>query len=448
MNRDDAPRTQFHPNPGGYRTGAGAPPPRAEAASGERRLGVNPLVDSAGTLLELAVYLRGQTKRMDAERLRENASALLLDFEHDARRLGCPIGDISTAHFAICATIDDVILNSNWGQEVGWQMRTLASMHHGHVQAGEKFFDDAERLLRDPTKSPDLLELFFICLSLGFRGKYNRDKAALPQLEHIRERLYTHVGANRRVLTEELSANWRGEEAERTPPGALAPTWLIAALAAVAVVGMFIYGSLQSSRAVAAALDAARDPAPRGVIEIARAPMSIETPPLAPPPPDRREMRLTGLLQNLIDEKVIDAPAPDGSALRIRVRSVSDRYGVMFASGEAEVRPPYREVLRQIAAALSAETVGDIWVVGHSDLQPLSPSHKYRNNTRLSAARAQTAATLLIAGLTGAARQVYYQGKGEAEPIAQGADAAAHARNRRIDILIPNQIIQPAGGAQ
>jgi len=437
--RDDIPRTVFAPSPGNRNAQPRQTAVKAEAA-GARRFGVNPLVDAAGELLELAVYLRGQSKPMNVEALQDNVKMLLNDFERRARTEVSDPNVIGLAHYALCATIDDVVLASPWGIEAGWQRNTLVSELHGEVTGGEKFFDIVKKVQHDSKRSRHLLELAYICISLGFRGRYRRDKQSLGELEQIRDNLFHDVDRERNGLTEVLSVRWRGQETSRVPKRAFFPVWLIAAVSTAACALLFIGVGMLTSGETSAAIERVGALPPEGRIEVVETPsLAAVPPPLAEPPPAPAEMKLRGLLQDLIDEGVIDAPEAVGSGLRIRVRSVSPGRGVMFASGKAEVQPRYQDVLKRITEALTAETRGDITVMGHSDLQPMANRGPYYNNKGLSAARARNAATVMAESLVGSGRAIYFDGIGEGDPIDTGTTREAHARNRRIDIMLPTQ---------
>lgn len=440
--QDDIPRTVFAANPGNRSRSTRQTSTAAFTtnATGERQFGVNPLVDAAAELLELAVYLRAQVKPMDVERLQDNVKMLLRDFETRARTEATDVNEVGLAHYALCATIDDVILASRWGFEAGWQRNTLVSNLHGEVTGGEKFFDIVQQVQSSPARARNLLELTYICISLGFRGRYRRDTQGLGELENIRESLFHDVNNQRNPLPEALSVRWKGEESSRTPKRAFFPIWLLTALSAAVCALLFISVGMMTSRETAAAVERVGTLPPEGRINVVKAPsMVIVEPPLAVPPPTPAEVKLQSLLQDLIDEQVIDAPEAVGSGLRIRVRSVSPNRGVMFDSGKAEVKPAYREVLKRIASALAAETSGAITVLGHSDLQPMANRGPYYNNKGLSAARAKNAATAIADHLVGSNRSLYFDGIGEADPIDTGNTKEAHARNRRIDIMLPTQ---------
>lgn len=77
-------------------------------------------------------------------------------------------------------------------------------------------------------------------------------------------------------------------------------------------------------------------------------------------------------------------------------------------------------------------------LVGHSDDQSLSPrcQARYRDNQALSLARARATATLLARELGLREEQIYVEGRGAAEPVADNATAAGRASNRRLEVSV------------
>jgi len=79
---------------------------------------------------------------------------------------------------------DEVILSSNWSQAKEWREKLLEMELFKTSVAGERFFDLLER---DGYRDPELADLFFTCLALGFRGKF---RAREDELRAIKQRVY------------------------------------------------------------------------------------------------------------------------------------------------------------------------------------------------------------------------------------------------------------------
>ena len=91
-----------------------------------------------------------------------------------------------------------------WGSRSDWSKASLLSRFHNETFGGEKFFQLLERLSRDPIKHVAMLELMYLCLSMGFEGKYRVMERGGVQLETVRDALYRqirHVRGNHHSVT-------------------------------------------------------------------------------------------------------------------------------------------------------------------------------------------------------------------------------------------------------
>jgi chemotaxis protein MotB len=118
---------------------------------------------------------------------------------------------------------------------------------------------------------------------------------------------------------------------------------------------------------------------------------------------------------------------------------------VLFASGEAELKPEGEQVLAQVASVLTQHTNRQIYVIGHTDNVPIRGSLYGRigSNWELSTARAVAAVRFLTekAGVNPAVLAAV--GYGEYHPIASNETAEGRAKNRRIAIVIVPETFNP-----
>lgn len=118
----------------------------------------------------------------NAEAFRANMRAVIRKAEQEAAQKGYSPEDVRAASFALVALLDESILNSSNPAFADWARRPLQEeMFRGHV-AGEVFFQQLDRLLakRDTPEVADLLEVYYLCLLLGYKGRYSlQDPGAL-----------------------------------------------------------------------------------------------------------------------------------------------------------------------------------------------------------------------------------------------------------------------------
>lgn len=445
--RKNAPKTTVALDPGGRRshrranTGRDALGLDDETAGSvqAKTLGVNPLIDAASPLFVLIVYLRDQERSIDTDALRDKLLVLVRTFERDALAQGYDQKTVRRARYALAVTLDDVVLNLPWGYDEKWQDNPLVQILEGITFGGDEFFTLLDQVRKDPVRNKDLHELMYVCLSLGFQGKY-RNRSQLSEggeLEAMRGRSFEEIDNQRGGIDEHLSPRWRGEETRRRPLRAFLPSWLLASLA-VAVAAMLYVGTLFLTGEPVARAVAMTGPFPTTAVPIIDRPddpVYVPPPPPPDPGPDRSELRLRSLLAELQTRGVIDG-IESGQRFRIVVNSRDRDGNVMFQQGKSEITPVYAGFLRDIGFAVASETDGPVIVEGHTDKIPMRPGRLYSNNLELSLARAQAAERLLTAMPELAGRTVLPEAKGARNLRYLGDTKEVHDKNRRIEIIV------------
>jgi len=126
--------------------------------------------------LTAVVRLRANRQSVsDAETFRHHMREALKMSSADAQRDGYSADDIKLAAFATVALLDESILNSQNPLFADWPRRPLQEELFGTHIAGETFFANAHQLLaRDDSPAvADVLEVYHLCLLLGYRGRYS-----------------------------------------------------------------------------------------------------------------------------------------------------------------------------------------------------------------------------------------------------------------------------------
>jgi type VI secretion system protein ImpK len=108
-------------------------------------------------------------KQPSVAEVRDNIRDLLNRSAQGMRTRGIDPRDYDEARFAVCAWTDEVVLNMPWTYREEWRRYLLQSEHYGTTKAGEEFFDRLN-LLRP--EQNDVREIYSLCLSLGFIGRY------------------------------------------------------------------------------------------------------------------------------------------------------------------------------------------------------------------------------------------------------------------------------------
>ncbi len=425
-------RTILKPIPGGGLPPAAAP---ADAATRlirrplggglpSRSAGLNPLENAASPLLVLLARLKNTSSHPDPVGLRNQLIEEIKKFDGRARELGVTDPTVlKAARYVLCTALDDAVLNTPWGSASIWQQQSLLITFHKEAWGGAKFFQLLENLIKDPGRNLDLLELMYLCLSLGFQGRYRVLTDGRNQLEEVRERLYRTIRTHRGDFERELSPHWQGVVDRRNPLLRYVPLWVIAALAGALLVGIYLFFSLRLSGASDPVFAALNDMG-KGV----STPGDRPRPP--PPPPDRRTIDLRTFLEPEIGRKQVAVdPRPEGTTILI--------YEKLFASGSATVDRAQLPLLQHIAEALNTVADKQFRVIGHTDNVPIKSARLgFPDNYRLSLARADAVRSVLIDATHTPDRFTKAEGRADKEPIDDNATAEGRAHNRRVEILL------------
>lgn len=450
---DDSDRTVIRPAPGGRRAPQPSPPaPRSErdpadpappmeaapVAGGEGAeslaFGQSPLMRAAAPLLLLMARLRNTLQQPESGDLRERAVRAMRQFEMQARAAGIGVDLLRPAHYALCASLDDVVLATPWGSQGAWAQRSLVSTFHQEVRSGERFFDVLGKMRQAPEKSLPVLELFYTCLSLGYMGRYRLSPRGPAEIDRLREELHGVIRQARGAAEPGLSPKWQGVAAPYRPARARVPLWVVA-VAALGVLALVYAGLSLSLGNAANALDAAAIAA-----KPAAMPKLVRSAPVKPPPPP--VMNTPTILDQLRGFLAPEIKAGKVSVLgTLNAPIIRINNDGLFASGSDQVEASAAPLLRRIGAAL-ARHHGKVEVIGYTDSLPIH-TLRFPNNLALSRDRAKAASSVIDKTLNDPSR-IKVEGRGAADPIASNATKAGRAQNRRIEIVLDRTA--PTGG--
>ena len=202
-------------------------------------ISLNPLVAAASSLLSEVVRLKHSYEGEDLHALNQRLSGELKLFEHRALHDGAESSQVMAARYVLCTAIDEAVVTTPWGNESEWSQMSLLSSFHNETFGGEKFFQLLERLSRNPVKHLPMLELMYLCLSLGFEGKYRVMPRGMLELEAVRDSLYRQIRQLRGDVPREVSPHWQGLRDTRRRLVRIVPWWLVALFTMICLVTLY-----------------------------------------------------------------------------------------------------------------------------------------------------------------------------------------------------------------
>jgi len=121
--------------------------------------------------LILASQLPTTTSLPAPAELRQRIVDVLDRMVGGARAARVPEAEIAEARYALVAFIDEQILKSSWPGRVEWMNQPLQLVLYREFTAGENFFARLRALLNHGGHE-SALQIYYLCLALGFRGAY------------------------------------------------------------------------------------------------------------------------------------------------------------------------------------------------------------------------------------------------------------------------------------
>ena len=453
---DDADRTVIKPNPGGRRnlatpapqptaqpeptpqaqphgdsgqvmgipSGSGSSGSSSEPAVEAGMTGMNKINAAAATLFSLISRIRNRAQHMDPEKLRRSVVAEVRAFENRALQSGIDAQEVKIARYAICATLDDVVLNTPWGGQSIWAQQSMVGTFHKETVGGDRFYDLLARLEKEPGKNLELLEFLYMCLSLGFEGRLRVEQNGMDKHLQIRAGLARIIRGQRGVVERDLSPNWEGLDQPHKVLSIWKPVWITAATVAICLTVTFMSLSWMLNRSTDRVLGQMSVLDTGVVAELFR---RAPPPPPPPPPPTVQLDKVKGFLSQEIEDEIVEV-FQDQSTITIRLAGSG-----MFGSGSDRLEPAFDVPLSRVADALN-DTEGPIIIVGHSDNVPIRSS-RFPSNMHLSLARAESVMRTL-AGQVQDESRLKAEGRADKEPIADNGTREGRAKNRRIEVVL------------
>lgn len=133
---------------------------------------LNPLVDASSSLLGMAVRVRQVDGADDIGRLYRQVVDEIASIEIELTEQGYDRPTLLAYRYVLCSFIDETVMGMPWGRQSVWAEHSLLARFHNETWGGEKVFSILARLQQEPHRYRDMLAFIYLCLCLGFEGRY------------------------------------------------------------------------------------------------------------------------------------------------------------------------------------------------------------------------------------------------------------------------------------
>ncbi len=198
----------------------------------------NPLLNAASPLLNRFAILVVGSQMFEIGSFRDWCTSELSQFDQYCGQAGLKDEMRHYANYILCTVMDEFVNKTHWGHGF-WSSQSLLSQYHGETDGGEKFFHLLSFLQQAPANNLYLLELIYVCLGLGFEGKYRLDEKGYTQLEILKDDLLSLIRSQKSEPEQELSPNWRPQTRKQSQLIRYVPVWVVAVIASVILLSSY-----------------------------------------------------------------------------------------------------------------------------------------------------------------------------------------------------------------
>ena len=218
---------------------------------------------SANSLLDLmydgfyALFLlKNRCAPTDEAGFTSKMQRFLSDFERGAKKLDVSAEDVHAAKYAFCAAVDENILHSQFNIRDTWARRPLQLILFGDQLAGEHFFTRLEDLRAKGAQHLQALEVFHMCLLLGFQGKYIIEGP--EKLNYLTARLGDEI-ARMKGKSAGFAPHWERPDQVSHKLRNEVPLWALCSIFALIGLGGYFALNTMLSRATASSISGYSD---------------------------------------------------------------------------------------------------------------------------------------------------------------------------------------------
>lgn len=171
----------------------------------------NQLFNLCSEILGITLKISVLPEPEEIDEFRQNLLESIERLKVLATEANYPVAVIDKTCCIFAIVIDEMIHYTSWGENVAWGNKTLLSeLFSMKKNGGELFFVLADKAMRQPKKLIDFIELIYLFLNIGFKGKYRFSekshlKEYLKKIQLIIERYRQSVSFNSRLTHEKIA---------------------------------------------------------------------------------------------------------------------------------------------------------------------------------------------------------------------------------------------------
>ncbi len=187
--------------------------------------------------ISMALIVRRGRQVTSVTAFEASVDTFFANLERDARSANYSAQQVKDTQYALCAFLDESVLRSGDNElRRHFELQPLQFRHFGQHVAGEAFFEKIDALRSDVKQNLDVLEVYHLCLALGFEGKF---MGQTDSLRYLANTLGQDI-ARYRKTPKALSPDWALPDQVSQMLKHEVPTWLYVVFIAVVCLAVYL----------------------------------------------------------------------------------------------------------------------------------------------------------------------------------------------------------------
>ena len=196
------------------------------------------LKDLVQDFISMALIVRRGRQVTSVQAFEASVERFFVNLEREARAANYSVEQVKDTQYALCAFLDESVRRAADNElRQHFELQPLQFRYFGVHLAGEGFFEKVEALRGDLKQNIDVLEVYHLCLALGFEGKFSLGQK--DQLRYLANTLGQDI-ARYRKAPKALSPDWALPDQVSQMLRHEVPLWVYLALIALVCIGVYL----------------------------------------------------------------------------------------------------------------------------------------------------------------------------------------------------------------
>lgn len=166
---------------------------KAYTRMNDYEISFNPFLSASSHLFKYTLDILESSEDLNADEVRNELIAKINLFDENALKLGIENTEMLVTRYILCTVVDEFMNSSSLGLNNNWSNNSVLRIFHKETYGGENFFHLLDKFLKTPAKYIHILELMYICIALGFEGKYRVINRGQIELNNVKDSLFRQI---------------------------------------------------------------------------------------------------------------------------------------------------------------------------------------------------------------------------------------------------------------